>query len=191
MQKKLHLLVCVFAACTCMAHAQIERGNVLIGANIANFQFGLREGNHFEVLINPKAAWFVQDNVALGGYLTLGLSTDKGAGTDFSYGVGALARLYTGAAATALHQTRVFVEANAGIEGFNPRAGDNTNGLGLGVGPGISYFVTRNIGLEGLVKYNGIIGFGTATTNHLLSLNVGFQIYLPGRTVKAAAEDLK
>ncbi len=70
------------------------------------------------------------------------------------------------------------MEANVGIEGYNPSVGDNTNGLGLGAGPGYAYFITENIGLETLLKYNGIIGFGSEPTSSSLTLSFGFQIYL-------------
>ena len=70
------------------------------------------------------------------------------------------------------------MEGNAGIEGFNPAEGDNTNGLGLGFGPGFAYFITPNVGLETLLKYNLIVGFGSSATSSILNLNVGFQIYL-------------
>ncbi len=191
MKKVLLLHVMLLVAGFGVVQAQIQRGNVLVGADIANFQLGLREGNHFEMLINPKVAWFIEDNVALGGFFDVGIDTDKGEGSDFTYGVGALGRYYTGPASAPIKHTRFFAEANVGIQGYNPRVGDNTNGLGIGIGPGIAYFITPNIGLEGLFKYNGIIGFGQAATNHLLSLNVGFQVYLPGRTVKAAIENVK
>ncbi|MEP6595022.1 MAG: hypothetical protein ABJA71_03705, partial [Ginsengibacter sp.] len=61
--------------------------------------------------------------------------------------------------------------------------------LGLGFGPGYAYFITPNIGLETLLKYNGIIGFGNATTQSNLNLNVGFQIYLPTRNLKTRLEN--
>jgi len=59
MKKQLHMLVVLLLAGGIMANAQVQRGNVLIGANIANFQLGLKKGGHFEMLINPKASmWF-------------------------------------------------------------------------------------------------------------------------------------
>ncbi len=57
--------------------------------------------------------------------------------------------------------SRFFVEGNVGIEGDNPATGDNTNGLGLGLGPGWAYFITPNIGLEALLQYCGIVGFSS------------------------------
>jgi hypothetical protein len=189
-QKTLLLLVAlIFTAF--VVKAQIQRGNVLVGAGISNFNYSLTKGHDFSMRIDPKAAWFIRDNFALGAYVTFGLSTAKGVGTKVDYGVGPLARVYVaGDALAAVRHTRLFVEANVGIEGTNnnqtvPK--NSTNGLGLGIGPGLAYFITPNIGLEGLIKYQGIIGFGTAVTTSQLNFGVGFQVYLPNRSLRNAA----
>jgi len=191
MKKSLLTFAAIIIAGTFAANAQIQRGNVMVGGDIANLDLGLNEGAYFNVVINPKAAWFIKDNVAVGGYVNLGLSTAKGMGTAVTYGVGPLARWYSsGNAVEAVRHTRFFLEANVGIEGVNYSKSSlnaSTNGLGLGVGPGIAYFITPNIGLEGLLKYQGIVGFGSRPTTSDLNLNVGFQIYLPGRAVRSAA----
>ena len=189
--KKTLLMLAFVAAGTIAAKAQIQRGNVMVGGDISNFDIGLTSGSRFTAEINPKAAWFIKDNTAIGGYVQLGLSTAKGQGTDFTYGVGALARKYMGGdAVPTIRHTRIFFEGNVGIEGENhseSSTNTTTNGLGLGIGPGLAYFVTPNIGLEGLLKYNGIVGFGTRATTHNLNLHIGFQIYLPGRAIRNAA----
>jgi hypothetical protein len=191
MKKTLFMLAFVMIAGTFAANAQIQRGNVLVGGNIANFDLGLNEGDPFRMDINPKAAWFIKDNTALGAYVRLELETAKGKGASVGYGFGALARQYfAGNAVPAVRHTRLFVEANLGIEGENAsRSSTNasTNGLGVGIGPGLAYFITDNIGLEGLFKYNGIVGLGSRPTTSKLDLSVGFQIYLPGATVRRAA----
>lgn len=190
---KKNLLILALLVGAFGAKAQIQRGNVLIGGDIANFQIGLTTGATSTFNIMPKAAWFIKDNTALGGYVKLGYSTAKGQGSNFSYGIGALARQYAGGnAAPALRHTRLFVEANFGIEGVNHSVSSTnttTNGIGLGVGPGLAYFITPNIGLEGLVKYDGIFGFGTNGNSSNLDFNFGFQIYLPGRTLRNAAKN--
>ena len=174
------------------AAAQIQKGNVLIGGNLSNINLDLDGGKNFSLALTPKAAWFVRDNWAVGGYLSFGLNTAKGAGTGINYGVGALSRYYFGPQQVELlRHTRLFVEGNAGIEGDNPSVGDNTNGLGLGIGPGIAYFVTPNIGLEALVKYNGIVGFGSAPTSNNLNIGFGFQVYLPGKKIRQVGEEVK
>lgn len=173
-------------------NAQIQAGNVMVGADIARLNLSLDKGGNFAFDINPKAAWFVRDNLAIGAYLKVGLQTAKGAGTSVDYGIGPLARYYfSDDNLTLLRHSRFFVEGNVGIEGYNPAVGDNTNGLGLGIGPGWTYFITPNIGLEALLKYNGIIGFGSAPTSNNLGLNIGFQIYLPSSRLRAVGEDLK
>ena len=117
------------------------------------------------------------------------MSTAKDQGTSVGYGIGPLARYYFGdPTQSPVHQARFFVEANAGIEGSNPAVGNSTNGLGLGIGPGIAYFMTSNVGLEALLKYQGIIGFGSSVTTSDLTMAFGLQIYLPHKTLKSAAE---
>lgn len=174
------------------AGAQIQKGNVMAGADLADIKLNLNKGGNFNVNINPKAAWFIRDNIAVGAYVNLGLSTAKGAGTSVNYGVGPLARYYINDKTLNLVQhSRFFIEGTAGIEGYNPVTGDNTNGLGLGVGPGLAYFITPNIGLEGLVKYNGIVGFGSAVSSSIISVGIGFQIYLPSSGIKKEVKNIK
>ncbi|HYH16611.1 MAG TPA: hypothetical protein VD794_15380 [Flavisolibacter sp.] len=192
MKKRLLALSMVMVLFTSIkSEAQLQRGNILVGGDIADFDLGLDEGGNFGLTINPKIAWFFRDNTALGGYLTFGLRTAKNAGTSINYGVGALARHYLGTGTTNLVQSsRFFIEANVGIEGDNPAVGDNTNGLGLGVGPGWSYFITPSVALEAMFKYNGIVGFGSAVTSNNLNLSVGFQVFLPLSRARAIKEDI-
>ena len=174
--------------------AQTQKGNIIVGADLAGLGLNFQEGNtQFSLNLNPKAGWFIQDNLAIGPEVTLGLNTQKGA-TTFNYGVGAFGRKYFGAeAANLTRSTKLFLEANAGIYGQN-LSGDevektSTNGFGAGFGPGIAYFVTPNIALEGLLKYNLTVGFGSSTTNNNIGFGLGFQIYLPGKQVKQIAKD--
>jgi len=186
--------------CTCWillftslkTEAQIQAGNVMVGGDISNLDLSLDKGGNFSFTLNPKVAWFVVDNTAIGSYLNFGLSTATGEGSSISYGVGALGRHYFGdKPGNLLYKSRFFLEANVGIEGDNPAVGDNTNGLGLGGGPGWAFFVTPNVALEALFRYNGIIGFGSAVTSNDLTLSLGFQIFLPTSKLRAMEKDLK
>lgn len=187
MKKVLATLVIALSLVASKSDAQLQQGNVLVGGDLANFNLGLNKDSHFQISIDPKAAWFIRNNVALGGYVNLGLDIVKGS-TNTTYGVGALGRYYAGPnevnTESVLKHTRLFGEANVGIEGQNISGGSTTNGLGFGFGPGIAYFITPNIGLETLLKYNGIVGFGNDPFSSSLNLNVGFQIYLPGKSTK-------
>lgn len=177
-------LFALIAACglSFKAHAQIQKGNVFVGGNFADLKLGLDNPKVFNLDLTPKAAWFVQDNLALGAYVNFGLKTQKHDATTTSYGVGALGRYYAGKDVEVLRHGRIFAEATAGFGGRNvSQGGGKTNGLNLSVGPGFAYFITPNIGLETLLKYNGLVGFGNSTSQNDLSLSFGLQIYLPGR----------
>ncbi|WP_207515880.1 hypothetical protein [Longitalea luteola] len=177
--KKIITLLIAFQLAITGTRAQIQQGNIMVGADIADFDLSLNEGGNFAIFLNPKLAYFFTDNLALGGYLNFGLVTSKGGGESIDYGLGLLGRYYLSRDINVVRNSRFFLEATAGIEGTNPASGENTNGLGLGFGPGWTYFLTSNVGLEALLKYNGIIGFGERVTSSDLLLSVGFQIYLP------------
>jgi hypothetical protein len=187
--RKISTLTTAFIICISLTtSAQIQRGSIMVGADLANFNLSLDKGGDFSVNIDPKLAIFLRDNLAFGGYLHFGLTTAKGAGESIDYGIGALGRYYFSNSAETVRHSRFFAEVNLGIEGTNPEAGDNTNGLGLGIGPGWTYFITPSVGLEALLKYNGIVGFGSRPTSNNLNLNIGFQIYLPTSRLKERLE---
>lgn len=184
--KKCLVLLGVCLGFASMASAQLQKGNVLVGGNIANFNLGLNEGSVYNISLQPKAAWFVSDNFALGAYVQFGIAGAKDAATTLTYGVGPLARYYVNnPQVNVLKHGRWFGEGNVGIGGENvSKGGNSTNGLNLGVGPGYAYFITPNVGLETLLKYNGTVGFGNETYSNNIGLSVGLQIYLPGRATK-------
>ncbi|MDB5120332.1 MAG: hypothetical protein JWN56_1550 [Sphingobacteriales bacterium] len=180
------LILSAVMALNLSANAQIQGGNIMIGGNLANINVGLDKPSVFNLDVTPKVAWFLVDNVALGGYVNLGIQTAKGSPTITRYGVGALGRYYTGSDVEALRHGRLFGEATVGVGGQNVGGGGGkTNGLDFSFGPGFSYFITNNIGLETLLKYNGITGFGNEGYQHNLNLSFGLQIYLPGRGTAA------
>jgi hypothetical protein len=189
--KKLITLIILFQFILVSAKSQIQNGNLLVGADIANFNLSLNKGGNFSVNLDPKLGYFFSNNLALGAYLNFGLITSKGGGESIDYGIGALGRYYLSTDINVVRNSRWFLEGNVGIEGTNPASGENTNGLGLGFGPGWTYFITSNVGLEALLKYNGIIGFGQRVTSSDLGLSVGFQIYLPSAQLRRRLEGEK
>ena len=175
------------------ASAQIQEGNVLMGGDIANLNIGLNASKPFSLQLTPKAAWFFQDNIALGGYVNLGVATANSSPTTFTYGVGGLGRYYLGHDTPILKHSRLFGEATVGVGGVNvSNGGGNTNGFDFSFGPGYAYFITPNLGLETLLKYNGVTGFGNKSIQSNLNLGFGFQIYLPGKsTANKVKRDIK
>lgn len=196
MKKVLAALVVLCLLATEKSNAQLERGNAIVGADIANFNIGLKKGAQTNISLTPKAAWLLNSNLAVGGYVNFAFTTQKVAGTTYSstaYGVGPLARYYINdPKLNLLRSGRWFFEGNVGFEGTNVKNGNSTNGLGLGIGPGYAYFITRSIAFETLLKFNENVGFGNVTSTSNLNLGLGFQIYLPGRaTANKIQNDMK
>jgi hypothetical protein len=137
MKRKFTLVVLSLFATFIFASAQIQQGNLMVGADIANLSLGLNEGGLFSFQLNPKVAFFIRSGLAVGAYLNFGLVTAKEAGANIDYGIGGLARYYIHDPNTEIiRNSQFFLEATAGIEGTNPASGENTNGLGLSIGPG-------------------------------------------------------
>ncbi len=175
---------------TQQASAQIQKGNLMVGASLADMNIKLQKGNtDLSLSINPKIGYFIQDNVAIGAEVKLGFATNS-AQNSINYGIGAFGRYYVSSKQLELlKHARFFGEVNAGLVGDNIKpkgmSSVSTNGLGIGFGPGVAYFITPNIGLEALLKYNLGVGFGSSTTTNNFSIGFGFQIYLPTKKARA------
>ena len=177
------------------ANAQIQQGNWLVGSSLLSSNFGLNTGGGYSIALQPKGAYFIKDNVAVGGYVNVGISkVTNGSPTRFDYAVGGLGRYYLSPGEKGvdnlLNHGRWFLEGNVGIGGSSVEGGNSTTGLDFGVGPGYTYFITPNIGLEGLVKYQGQAGFGNEGLNSNITFNVGFSIYIPTSKAKQVARDV-
>jgi len=182
MKKTFTVLVLLCVLATEKTNAQLERGNVIVGADLANLNFGLNKGSLTDIRLTPKAQWLMSNDLSLGAYVNFEIITGKDYDTYTSYGVGALGRYYVvDENINMLKRGNWFFEGNAGFQGQNIKGGNSTNGLGLGFGPGYAYFITHNIALESLLKFDINVGFGNTTTSSNLNLNLGFQIYLPGK----------
>lgn len=179
-----------------LANAQIQEGNWMVGGNLMGAEFGLNSGKGYNFSIAPKGAYFFDDNKAIGGYVDLGFSGAKGAPTTFTYNVGALGRYYVAPGEhgvdNLLKQGRWFLEGNVGIGGATiSKGGSSANGLNFGFGPGYAYFLTPNISLEGLLKYNANTGFGKGGYTHAINFGLGFQMYIPTAKAKQILRDVK
>ncbi|MGF7232489.1 hypothetical protein [Arachidicoccus sp.] len=211
--KKILCLLGVAAFVTIgVANAQIEKGNLMVGSDLGSslaspsgsatnsglfgMNFGLNKGDGFNIGINPKIGYFVKDNVMIGGVVNLGFSKApnyNGAAKTTSYGIQALGRYYLNPGEQGVNNLlkhgRFFGEVNAGFAGFNTTGGNTTNGFAFGFGPGYSYFITPNVALEGLLKYNGLVGGGNTTYRHAIGLSLGIQVFLPSAKVKSIVND--
>lgn len=180
------------------ADAQIQKGNLMVGANLADLGLRLQSGNtRISFNISPKLGYFIQDNIVVGGEVQLGLdhrSVSSISTNEINYKVGAFGRYYISDPRTILlKHSRFFIEGNTGLTGTNSKTEGapsvTTNGIGIGIGPGVTYFITPNVGLEALLKYDLGLGFGSSVTSHDFTIGVGFQIYLPTKKARAVYDE--
>lgn len=198
--KKILLLASVFIlGFTGVSHAQLQEGNIFLGADLGSglsttssnglfgFNLGLNEDSGYNIGISPKVGYFLNDNFAVGAIVNLGYNNSAGNDEDavntFVYGVQALGRFYLSPSDVDLEDEvpagQFFFESHAGIAGVNVEHGPTTNGFAFGFGPGYSLFVNRNVALEGSVKYNGLAGGGNTKYQHSLGISLGIQVFLP------------
>lgn len=185
---KKYLIVLTFAATGLIStvYSQIQQGHYMIGGEMVAANLGLNKGTGFNLAIMPQIAYFVRDNWAVGGYTNLGFNGAKGLPTTFKYGLGALSRYYLSpdekGVDNLLKQGRFFLEGNIGIGGSTiSQGGASANGLDLGVGPGYTYFITKDIGLDAIVKYSGNLGFGNQGTISNVGFRLGLNVFFPTR----------
>lgn len=188
--KKLFLGMAVFAAGILNnANAQIQKDNWMVGGQVANFKFT----NGFEMDLTPQVGYFIKDNWAIGAQVGISVKSPQGksAGTQTNWNLGAFTRYYLGPNEinNLLKNGRFFGEGSVGFGGNNSSKATSTNGVDLGIGAGYSYFITKNVSLDALVKFNALVGGGSSNAKGNVGLNIGFQIYLPTAKVKAALKD--
>lgn len=204
MKKLIFLTVAGLFGILSISQAQIQQGNLMLGTNLGSgvanpgsnslfgLNFRLNDGAGYDVGISPKIGYFVDDNLMLGGVVNLGFSKDGPIKTT-TYGIQALGRYYLSPGEKGvdnlLKHGRFFAEANAGFAGWNTKPGPTTNGFAFGFGPGYSYFLTPNVALEALVKYDAILGGGNTNYLHSLGVNFGVQVFLPSSKVRSMIKD--
>ncbi|PNE28873.1 hypothetical protein BHU09_04755 [Tannerella sp. oral taxon 808] len=178
--KKLLMSAIMIAVCSFGAmNAQLQKGSVMVGGGVGNLNFGFGSGSNFSIGITPRVGYFIQDHVAIGAKVTGVFTGQRHSSNTYSYGVNAFGRYYFGKKEfkTGLKEGRWFAEAGAGFSGVK---GADV-GFNVNFGPGYSYFLNEHIALEALALYNGQFGDGSVNG---MSINVGFQIYLPSSKLK-------
>jgi len=172
--KKLHFTcLALFVFFSTLVQAQTEKGNMLLGGTAS---FGGQFNDFQDIIavgINPQIGFFLEDNLAFGGALNLGYASFGGGTSATSFGVVPFARYYFGSSSS-----RFFIQAKGG---FSTRRIDDgfaittdTRGL-FGGGPGMAFFLSEQIAIEGLVDLTRVTGRLGYTD---LGLLIGVQAYL-------------
>ncbi|MGI0106833.1 hypothetical protein [Salinimicrobium sp. WS361] len=205
MKRVLLLSTLMILGFTATSHAQLQEGNIMLGADLGSgvtttptnglfgFNLGLDEDSGYNIGLSPKMGYFLNDDFVLGGILNLGYynaaGDDDETSNTFIYGIQAFTRYYLTPEDVDLGDEvpagQFFIETNAGLAGTNIEGGETTNGFAFGFGPGYSLFLNENIALDASVKYSGLTGAGSDSYTHSLGINLGIQIFLS----KGEAED--
>jgi hypothetical protein len=174
------LLLCTVLSFTALA--QTEKGTKLVGGTGS---IGFHDP--FSISLSPDVGIFLADNIALGASVQLSYSSGDHF-TNSSLGLYPFFRYYFGGSET----NKAFGQINAGFghqwskstsSGFeNKNSYNNTN---VGIGVGMVHFITEQVGLEALLAYNHYSNNSgsniSSSSKGYLTLNVGFQIYLPAK----------
>jgi len=168
------LLTALIALVAGFASAQTEKGGWMVGASVANLNYGLTDKD-FSLDLTPQAGYFISDNVALGGQLLLSVYSPKDGESLTSWGIAPFVRGYFGGT----EKGKFFGQGNVGVAGSS-FDDETTTAFALGATAGYAYFITRNVSLEtGLgYSYSKAKDFDGSSN---LGLNFGFQIYLGGK----------
>lgn len=161
----------------------------MVGAQVSNMKFT----NGLNIGLTPKVGYFIEDNWAIGGQVGLDINKPSGDNsTQTNWTLGAFTRYYLSdnQVDNLLKNGRFFGEGSVGFGGNNVSGGgSSTNGVDLGIGAGYSYFITKNVSFDALLKFNAIVGGGSSSGKGNLGLNLGFQIFLPSSKVKAVINE--
>jgi len=166
--------------------AQTEKGSWMVGANFAdlNLGFGKNSTSNFSISANPNVAYFISDNLGVGGEVNVAFLKTKGVKDAIStIGVQPLIRYYF----TNDNKMGIFGQGSIGILSSSI-FGNSETGLTFSVGAGLNYFINKNIAFEAGLKYinvdekvAGVITNGFLQNN--IGLNFGLQIFLPKKSV--------
>ncbi|PWS31326.1 outer membrane beta-barrel protein [Pedobacter paludis] len=172
--KKVLLSLLMVVGIGFVANAQTEKGSWMVGAQAANINYNTTS-EVFSFSLSPQAGYFVKDNLAIGGKLSLDIVSASGS-TATSWGIGPFVRGYFGGT----EKAKFFAEGNVGLGGIS-YSGASSTAYNLGATVGYAYFITKNVGLETGLGY----GYSNSTSGGMsssdLGLNLGFQIYLGKR----------
>lgn len=193
------IILSLFMAAGLFANAQTQKGDRIVGVSFGSISFTNSDskttysntpteynsdGSSFSISVNPNVAWFVMDNLAVGGGVSVSFYTSKSdssntsstttsdsKSTQPSFYIGPLARYYFGKATTG----KPFVQANFqyGISGGKSESSTSTGAFSEtstkpkgdwngGVAFGYEHFVTPNIGIFGSIGFN----YGMSKTSY-------------------------
>jgi hypothetical protein len=171
--------------------AQTKKGDKMVGVGFGSISYTNSDsktsysntptvyeskGNSFSISVNPNVAWFVQDNLAIGGGVSISFyqskskssntsssSTSESTSTQPSFYIGPLARYYFGVT----EKGAPFAQLNVQYGIYGGKSKSTTSGgsssetttkpkgdWNAGLSFGYEHFITPNVGLYGSIGFN-------------------------------------
>lgn len=192
-------LLCIPLMCALLtgisAHAQTEKGNLLISNDVTHLNFRNRKDDKaFSIGMSSKVGYFVANNLAVGGYSDFyynnhNASVNEGDRyarfREISLGSGVFSRYYFKKIRKPKQRSCFFAEASTGFE--NTFTNKQIFGsLNAALGVGWNYFITDNISLSAMVKYKVDYYNNYLDNPRTLNFSIGAQFYLPGKKNKVS-----
>lgn len=166
----------LFITLSTLAMAQTDKGAIMAGGHLSlNTNKG---GSSF--VLSPQLGFFVADNFAVGGDLTMDFSK-AGTVKTSEVGVGPFARYYFGK-----KQTKPFLVTSANYVTLTTKSNTldiNSTGWSFLFGAGFAAFLNRNIAVEGITGYR-YANYSNTEGSGGFSLSLGFQLYFGRDLVK-------
>jgi hypothetical protein len=175
--------------------AQFNTGSKMVGASSSldfgffsdKYQGAVDATKYTTINISPRAAYFIQNRIAIGGDINFDLLRskydDEDAGTYTEFLIGPFARYYYKSVA----MVRPFGELNFGIGvseiGKIGPMYESHNVLYTGAGIGAAFFLAENFALEGMLSYtyehmkNKEAEPDVRSNSHGITLNFGFSFF--------------
>lgn len=185
------LLTAVFL----QSKAQTEKGSKIIGATFNGRSLNNSGERYYSVQFVPQFHYFIANNLAIGGELisTVGKSSySYWSANALGLGIAPSVRYYFGKA-----KFKPFVLADIGFahnnlisrynnNGVSENSVSTTNTLFSTLGIGVTYFVTKHIGVEALMNYKTAIRLPVddlkkAHFGNNMNFKIGLQIYFSGK----------
>ena len=155
------------------ADAQIEKGNWMIGSNIAVSKLEINKTNTVvDIFLNPNAYLFLADKFALGAGLDMNFRYSKvdTSNSNFNWGVGPAMRyyFYNKNKGGAFVNLKLYFGGNKDANSsFNPE-----------LNIGYDFILNDFMALEFFTGYGIIIPFKGNDLSHKIPFGIGFQIFL-------------
>jgi hypothetical protein len=160
--KKILITLCLFATFATAAHAQFERGKVVLNTSLTglNLSYSDSEKGHFG--LNAMGGYFILDNFALTGTVGMDLADQV---NKYHFGVGG--RYYM--ATNGLYFGGMVQDTS-----YSYKDADSDNDFSLVGEAGYAFFLSRTVTIEPAVYYNLSLSNGDYST---IGLKVGFSFY--------------